>query len=770
MKATNAANAIVNQQDLKSLFTKIVKNWHWMVVFLIVCGVGSFVYLKKATHIYGASTKILVKDQKSTLQEAMSKSFEMKNMDEDVNNEMEILKSSRLIRETVNRLRLDVSYFIKGRLRTGEIYQGIPFSVMDAKVLDASFYNIPFNIHIINSERYSLEVVNEDYNYSRVFKFGEPVVNEKFSFIITGKTEQIENNPRLSEINYQFRINNTTQLVEKYRKALKLERDFESTVISVSISDEIPERAVAFLDTLTRLYIEHSVSVQREINDKTLQFIEEQLQDVADILNSVESNLEQFQRQTGTVSTGEQSATYIQQKADVENELSKLMVQMRSVDYLYDNLTSGSDITAISPSLFSDESDPALAQAFIELSNLVQRRNSLLFSNTPNSPVVRELDQQIETRKKNVLEMILNLRRSLYVKYNGLNAQLNALQSRISHMPATMKGLVNINRKVAINEKIYLFLLETKAQTIIARASIVPDKTIIEPATSTGLIKPIKSTVIFSGIGIALALSFVVIFLKSLFYNYISTKEDITAITHLPVVGVVGKSKEARESYLVAEKYPNSLTTEAFRVIRTNLSFYTSRSPSKVILITSTHPSEGKTFCAINIASLLARAKKKTVLIDLDLHKPKQANVFNIKNDTGVSTFLAGRSSFNEIIHENSIENLHLILSGPHTPNASELIHEKALEEMIEELRKRYEYIILDTPPVGLLSDTLYLMQFSDVNLYVLKASHAKPESVELAMSLVEKHQIKSLGFILNGVHPKNIPAGYGGNYYYRNN
>lgn len=768
MKAANTANAIVDQQDIKNLFLKILKNWYWILIFMILCGVGSYLYLRKATYIYGASTKILVKPQKNALADAMNKSFGMQNNDQDVANEIEILKSSKLIRETVSKMKLDVSYFIKGRLKTGEIYQGIPFSVIDAKILDFDFYGIPFNVNVINSERYSLEIEHGNYNFSKVYKFGEPVVNEKFSFIINGKGEQIENNSKLSEVNYQFKINNTNQMVSKYKSSLKLERDFEASVISLSVSDEIPERAVAFLDTLTKLYIDYSVSVQREINTNTLNFIEDQLQDVAGILNSVESNLEQYQRQTGTVSTGEQSAMYLQQKADAEAELSKLTIQMRSIDYLYDNLTSGGDITAISPSLLSDQSDPALSQAFVELSTLLQRRNSLLFSNTPNSPVVKEVDEQIEVRKKNVLQMILNLRRSLYVKYNSLNAQLGTFQSRISSMPSTMKGLVNINRKVAINEKIYLFLLETKAQTVIARASIVPDKSIIEPAASTGLLSPIRNKVMFMGIGIALALSFVVIFLKSLFYNYITTKDDITAISNIPVIGVIGKSKEAKESYMVVDKYPNSLTTEAFRVIRTNLSFYTSKSPSKIVLLTSTHPSEGKTFCAANIASILAKTKKKTVLIDLDLHKPKQANAFNLKNDIGVSTFLAGRSSVNEIIQETPVENLNIILSGPRTPNASELIHEAALEDLINELKTRYEYILLDSPPVGLLSDSLYLMKYSDVNLFVLKAYRSKRDSVELAMSIAEKHNIKSMSFILNGVSAKNIPAGYGGNYYYK--
>jgi capsular exopolysaccharide synthesis family protein len=329
-----------------------------------------------------------------------------------------------------------------------------------------------------------------------------------------------------------------------------------------------------------------------------------------------------------------------------------------------------------------------------------------------------------------------------------------------------MKGLVNINRKVEVNEKIYLFLLETRAQTVIARASIVPDKFVLSPSVSTGLLKPIKAKILAMGAGIGLALSFLVIFLKGIFYNNIQTKDDLAELTTLPVIGVIGKSKEAKESYLVVDKNPQSLTAEAFRVIRTNLAYFAPKSTSKVILITSSMASEGKTFCAINIASILAKAKRPVALIDLDLHKPKQANAFNLKNDVGVTSFLVGKATLNDIILETPVENLNVILTGPRTPNASELILDPMLEEMIKELKSRFEYIILDTPPVGLLSDALVMMKYSDLNLYVLKANYSKKDFVDIAHQIIEKNNIKSLSFILNGVNAKNIPAGYGGGYY----
>jgi len=767
--AIHAGNNILDKQDIRNTLGKIIKYWYWVVFLLLVSLATAFLFLRKSTLYYGATTSILIKPQQNAIKDALSKSFMGTSVsNEDVYNEMEILKSRGLLAETIRRMDLGVSYYIKGRLRTGELYQGIPFAVVDAKALDPALSNTPFNIHIINAEKYTLSIEGGDVSYSKTHAFGEPVVHEKFSFIINSKPEQIRSITKPGEINYQFRINDPGFLIDKYKEALTLTKAQEASVITLNIEDEIPERAVAFLDTLTRLYIERSVSVQKEINSNTLKFVETQLNEVEGILNSVESNLEQYQRQTGTVASGEQSQLYLQQKADVEEELARLSVQMNSVDYLYNSLTSGGDISAISPTLLSDEADPALSTAFTELSGLLQKKTNLLFSNTKNSPVVKEVEQQIEMSKKNVLQMVLNMRRSMVLKYNTLSGQLGTYKSRISTMPTTMKGLVNINRKVSINEKIYLFLLETRAQTVIERASIVPDKTIIEAANATGLLHPVKLKVYLMSAGAGLAASFVLIFLLGLFYNFIESKDELTALTTLPVIGIVGKSKEARDNYLAVEKNPQSLTAEAFRVIRTNLAYFGYKSSSKSVLITSTMPGEGKTFCAVNIATILAKARKKVLLMDLDLHKPRQANAFNLKNEVGITNYLVGSATLGEITVASPVENLDIILTGPRTPNASELILEPKLEELIDTLKQTYEYVIIDTAPVGVLSDALMLMKYSDLNIYVLRAHFAKREFVELAHGIMEKNNIKSMSFVLNQVSQKRIPAGYGGTYYYK--
>ncbi|HEX5001794.1 MAG TPA: polysaccharide biosynthesis tyrosine autokinase [Bacteroidia bacterium] len=763
-----SSGAIIDQKDIKKTILLFVKNWYWFVLFLGLGIGGSVLYLYKATKFYGASAEILLKPQKNAVQDALTKSL-MNGTGasrDEIANEIEILSSSKLISDVIKELNLEISYYIEGRIKTGEIYKGRPF-VVDGKVLDESFYGVPFYINILSRDKFRLRVEHNGYIYQKDHKFGEPVVNDKFSLLINVDTTIIRGNVSgLAETKYDFRINNREYLIKKYRDALQLNMGEEATVITAYIEDEVQEKAVDFLNVLTRLYIENSVSVQKEINENTLAFIDGQLKEVEDVLNGVESNLEQFQRQKTTVNPEDEQGVYLQQKVDFENQRAQLSIQLRSVDYLYEQLTSGGESSVISPAVLGESPDPGLASAFSVLSTLMQRRTNLLFSNTPSSPVVKEVEAQIANAKSDVISIVMNMRRNLVVKINSLSSQLGQFQGAMNQMPSTIRGLVNINRKVAINEKIYLFLLETRAETVIQKAGIVADKFLLEPASGIGLQKPIQSKMLIAGIGVGLALAFLVIFLKSIFYNFINTKDELSDLTTLPVIGVVGRTKEAKDDYLVVEKLPQSLTSEAFRVIRTNLSYFSPKATSKVLLFTSSMAGEGKTFSAINTGTILAKAKKKVVVIDLDLHKPKQANAFNLMNDNGITSYLVGKSTLPEIIKDTPIENLQVILTGPRTPNASELILDPMLEEMIMELKKTYDYILLDTPPVGLLSDALALMKLSDLNIYVLKAGFSKKDFVDIAHTIVEKNDIKHMVFLLNNVNVKNLPSGYGGGYY----
>jgi len=760
------SNNLIDSKDIKKGLSTISKNWYWFLIFIGLGVIIGGAYLYNATKFYGATAELLIKPQKDPFKDALSESLPSAPRKEDIANEVKIIKSTKLIDETINKLNLDIGYYIEGRIKTGEVYKGTPFTVV-GKLTDKSLYNTAFEIKILNQESYIVEVNTDEYKFKRKSKFGVPVINDKFSFIVNSDSTVITRNTKISDIPYIFKFKNHEALINKYQNALTIEKDQTASVIKISLEDEVEDKAIDFLNTLINSYIENSIEVQKTVNENTVRFIDAQLTDVENQLNSVESNLESFQKSRTTLNLGEESGMLYQRVVDFDSEKARMNIQLKSVDMMYDYLTSSNgENMAISPSVLAEANDPGLQGAFDELYALQQKRSNLLFSNTESSKSVVEHDQMISRTKQKISGIVLNIRKNLVNKINSISSQIGSYNSALRQMPTTQRGIVNINRNVEIYSQIYKFLLETRAQTVIAKASIVADKIVLEAATGDGLLHPLPVMTLAAGIGGGLAIALLIIFFKGIYYNYVFSKEDVKEITDLPIIGVIGKSKEAEEEYLVVDKFPQSQISEAFRVIRTNLSYFASKSKHKVILVTSTMPGEGKTFTAVNIATILTRAKKKVVLLDLDLHKPKQANAFNLQNDVGVTSYIVGKSTINQITKDSGIEDLKIILSGPRTPNASELILDENLEKLINELKEAYDYVIIDTPPIGLLSDALVLMKQSDINIFVMKAGVSKRDFIDIAHQLVEKNDIKHMSIVLNGVSSKNIPSGYGAGYY----
>ncbi|MFM7016577.1 MAG: polysaccharide biosynthesis tyrosine autokinase [Bacteroidota bacterium] len=766
MEKKLGSNNLIDSKDIKKGLSTITKNWLWFVLFIALGTIIGGAYLYNATKFYGATAELLIKPQKDPFKDALSESLPSAPRKEEIANEVKIIKSTKLIDETIKKLNLDIGYYIEGRIKTGEVYKGTPFNVV-GKLTDKSLYYAPFEIKIINKETFVVEIKTDDYKFRRKAKFGTPIVSDKFSFIVNSDSTIITRNSKISEIPYIFKFKNHDDLIKKYQNALTIEKDQTATVIKIALEDEVEDKAIDFLNTLINNYIENSIEVQKTVNENTIRFIDAQLSDVENQLNNVEGNLESFQKSRTTLNLGEESGMLFQRVVDFDSEKARMNIQLKSVDMMYDYLTnSNAESMAISPSVLAEANDPGLQSAFDELYALQQKRANLLFSNTESSKSVVENDQMISRTKQKISGIVLNIRKNLVNKINSISTQIGSYNSALRQMPTTQRGIVNINRNVEIYSEIYKFLLETRAQTIIAKASIVADKIILESAYGNGLLHPLPVMTLAAGIGGGLALALLLIFFKGIYYNYVFSKEDIKEVTELPIIGVVGKSKEAEDEYLMVDKYPQSQIAEAFRVIRTNLSYFASKSKHKVILVTSTMPGEGKTFTAVNIATILTRAKKKVVLLDLDLHKPKQANAFNLQNDVGVTSYIVGKATLHQITKDSGIEDLKIILSGPRTPNASELILDENLEKLLSELKEAYDYVIIDTPPVGLLSDALVLMKQSDVNIFVMKAGVSKRDFVDIAHQLVEKNEIKHMSIVLNGVSSKNIPSGYGAGYY----
>jgi len=298
----------------------------------------------------------------------------------------------------------------------------------------------------------------------------------------------------------------------------------------------------------------------------------------------------------------------------------------------------------------------------------------------------------------------------------------------------------------------YLFLLEKKANTIIAKAGIIPESQIIETSRSTGVVSPDRQKLLYTHLTIGLVIAFIIVLIRSLFFEKIETFEELKSITHLPILGEVLYSKSAKASYIVVDIDPKSPVTESFRSLRTNMQYLSPDIKSQVILITSNNPGEGKTFCSINLAAILAKASKKVLLLELDLHKPKIHIGLKMNSEVGMSTLLIGKSKPEEVILKTPVENLDVILSGPTPPNSSELLLSSYLPELLFYAKSKYDYVLIDTPPVGLISDAIVLMQYANATFFVLNTNYANKNSINNVQDIIATNKVANVAFILNGV------------------
>jgi capsular exopolysaccharide synthesis family protein len=351
-----------------------------------------------------------------------------------------------------------------------------------------------------------------------------------------------------------------------------------------------------------------------------------------------------------------------------------------------------------------------------------------------------------------MLTYITNNRLAILENIKTVKLQVDTSVQKLQEIPIKQRGLVNINRNLQVNENMYVFLLQKRATTIIARGGILPETKVIERARSMGIVKPNRTMITYYFTGVAFVLSLVIAFIRDMFFARIETYDELKAVTHLPVVGEVVLTTLANELKVIVDSDPKSPAAESFRTIRTNMQYMLGDSQRGVLVVTSNNPGEGKTFCSINIAAILAKGGKRTVLLELDLHKPRVHKGLGLDPAIGFSTIAIGKSGIAECVFPTPIENLDVILSGPLPPNPSEIVVSKVLNDVLAYCKEHYDYVIIDTPPVGLISDALVLMKHADATLFVLNTKFVYRPSLNTAHEIAEMNKNGRFGFILNGV------------------
>ncbi len=761
------SQAIISQKDFNLIVRILRANW-WIPLILvpIFYFIGVF-YIYRLTSVYQVSTQILLQNNDSYYKANVvtDASFYGAQTFVDNSNEKRVLLSYDLLNKVVDKLKdkLEVSYFIVGKVRTTEQFGGMPFSV-DVNTIHSSLFEQPFDFSIIDNENYELSYLVGDEKITKKGKFGEEVIDLNYNLLIklSGKlsTEQLNS---LKDIYYQFVIHSNDYLIGRIINDITVENPDYTNILSVNLKDIIPARATLILDTLNQEYLYNKLKSKIELNDKTIEYIDKQLDEISVLLKASVDTLQLYKQKKSIINLGWEENDFLNKIGDYDKERSTAQLELKSYNDLEKYIIEDKDPQFLPPMIFITEKDGFMSKAVSDLYTKQIALNKLYSVATDDNPSIQENISNIKKIKQDLLVYINNARNAIKIKIDNINVEIGKYVTEAKSIPPKQQDLLGIQRKLNVNESIYNFLLEKKANTRIAKASIVPDAKIIESPRNTGVVSPDRNGIKRNFLSAGFVLSIILIVLKTMFFTKIKTIEHLKELTKIPALGVVPFLKPQENIGVVVDEQPNSRVAEAFRSIRTNLQYTAIGKNNQTILLTSFLPGEGKTFSSTNLATTLAKTGKKTIILELDLHKPKVFKTLNLTAPiAGITTFITGQSELNDIVFQSQIPNLYCMFAGPVPPNPSDFVLSEKMKELLEYTKANFDYVIIDSPPAGLLSDSVYLMQFADTTLFVLNTQFANKRTINFVHELLENNHIPNLLFILNGV--RNV----GKRYYYK--
>jgi len=758
-QSSGSANASLKQ--LRIGLKVAAKNW----LLLLLLPALAYGYARFVTHqqldMYGARTEVLLeqKDEYDKAREIMegvvSRRFQRQGPD--IANQIRVLKSRDLVAKAVGDLDHNITYFIVGRVRALPVggLSGVEVEAFPEQFSNAAL-GADFDLKVIDDQSYSLSVnLGADRVYAQTHVFGEEVQTGDFRIIIRRAENGRGTIEQAIAQGQRFQVRNENQIINQYRGGLTVSGVGQTSILKLQISNILPDRAIEFLDALSVRYIEYSTAAREAVNRKTDEFLDLQLLKIEANVDSLQDIIDEQREEAKVLDLTRNEQAYFQELVQLETQREELRLKLRSLTSLESYLGRGVENTSIPPSAFLTQ-DAVAADQVGQLYDLQLQRTQMLLDVTPSSFQVKRLDSLLSTTRLSLFDYIGGARGALEEEAIDLDRRVKDLETKLFSLPKSERELLAIERRLAINDKFYGYLLEQRATNRIARAAITSNASIIEQARSIGITGPDKQKIIRNYTLFGLAIAVGIALLRLFLFERIESVNELREATKLSVSGGIPRYEEIsdKEYVLVSSKSPRHPTTEAFRGLRTNLQYLLNREGQNTILVSSMHPGEGKTFTATNMAALLAQAGRTTLLIDFDLHKPRVHKAVNLERGIGLSGYLIGKSTWLDAVQQTEIPGLDVLTSGPIPPNASELTLSERVESMIGEARKNYDFVVIDTPPILLITDALVLMQHVDRALIVANVKRAHARGLRQLEDILEQNNLNHVSMVLNGIVP----------------
>jgi capsular exopolysaccharide synthesis family protein len=752
--------------DFQKIIYLLMRHWQWFLISGAIGLTAAYVYTKLTKPVYTVTASILVPEKSSGLGIDMTKMMGVGDLPQNnIYNQIEILTSYYPINQTLLNLGWGTSWSKKELFVWNGIYKQEPFVVAEAP----SFVNlrgVPIQINPTTADGYNLSIngktsvngVPTEIRIEGKGIYGQPFINTWFNFTLRKKP----NIDKVPDGSYRFVFNDLNQTTLAYRGKVKASLKTKmSDIIQCTIQGDEPVKDGEFLNELLKVYIGNKMDLQNEAQKRSLDFINSQLTGISDSMNSASTRFANFRSQNNVIDITAEGTMVMNNLQSIESERAKSQMQLDYFNNILNYLNEpGNQKQLVSPSVVGI-GDAALNGLVAKLGELYNRRQVISFSTKENNPALALIDKELAQTRSQLTENLRNLIDNASRSITSLKDRQAGMSTELNKLPQKEQQMIDIQRQFNVTNDLYTFLLKKRAETNITLASSVPDVQIIDvarpdAASRIGLSRSIILLIgLFLGIGIPLA----VMLLLNMFDVHIRTQEDVENKTRIPIIGNI--IHENSDTTLIVHENPKSIIAESFRALRTNLQYMVDKPTGKVISVQSTHPGEGKTFVSINLASILAMNDKKVLLIGVDLRKPKIHKVFDLKNDHGLSTYLAGYDPLDQLIVPTPIQNLSLLPSGPIPPNPAELLGRQEMKALIEKLRLTYDYIVLDNAPISFVTDGLIMSQLSDLNIFILRYGTSRKQQIDIINHHAEKKLISHVAIVVNDIKPNSFGYAY---------
>ncbi len=771
MKKIDEINHSLEQEDIESLkkiFHRLVRNWYWFILSFLICVSLAFLLTKISSPSFKTNTLLLVKSDKSTSEIVMEGFMNpLGGKSTNIQDYIGILTSYSLNRRVLENLDWATSWYQEELFRDTELYKNEPFSVT-MQPGDLNLQNVPIYISMADSSHYQVRIdetvelnqKNVKLNFSDKKKFGEAFKNKYFNFTIWKKAEDPGGET-------YFVFNNIRDQIRYYSRSLEIPVDtkVKTNLIDVILTDSHPQKAIDYLNELSNVFVQFGLIEKNRQSASTVNFIDEQLSGVIDTLKVAGSNFSSFRSRNQIVNIGQEGDIIIQKVVELETERSNEQTRLEYYINLQDYMNDKEKMKqVISPSVVGI-TDASLTALITKLGELYSRREIISYTVKDKNPSYILINNEIELATRKLKENLATLINNSKIAISNLTRRIENMNAQLKLYPKTEQELMNIKRSFDLNNELYTFLLKKRAEAAITHASNVPDAQVLDQAASDTTIKtgPRMTMNIAIGGFAGLAIPFIIIMFANYFNDKITSAEEIEKLTAIQVIGNLITNYNKKEP-LPTIKHPRSAIAESFRELRTNLRFLYPDESSKVISINSVIPREGKSFTAVNLASMIAINSMKVLLIDCDMRKPSAHKYLSCENTVGLSTYLIEQNERSEIIQKTQIENLSLISGGPVPPNPSEMLETGRLKQLINDCRQEFDYIVIDNSPLSLVSDAIIISQFTDINLFVLRQDYSTKGEVRFVNHMNKDKSMKNAGIILNDINiRKSANTGYYG-------